>query len=50
MFCFIMYIFLIENQVLFWERPTKAEGSGELVGEIKQDKRQEGGEEPGKTY
>ena len=45
-----MYIFLLENQVLFWERPTKVEGSGELVGEIKQDKRQEGGEEPGKTY
>ena len=44
MFCFIMYIFLIENQVLFWERPTKAEGSGELVGEIKQDKKQEGGD------
>ena len=50
MFCFIMYIFLIENQVLFCERPTKVEGSGELVGEIKQDKEQEGGEEPGKTY
>ena len=32
------------------ERPTKAEGSGELVGEIKQDKEQDGGEEPGKTY
>ena len=32
------------------ERPTKVEGSGELVGEIKQDKEQEGGEEPGKTY
>ena len=25
------------------ERPTKAEGSGELVGEIKQDKEQDGG-------
>ena len=44
MFCFIMYIFLIENQVLFWERPTKVEWSGELVGEIKQDKEQEGGD------
>ena len=32
------------------EKPTKVEGSGELVGEIKQDKEQEGGEEPGKTY
>lgn len=27
-----MYIFLIENQVLFWERPTKVESSGGLVG------------------
>ena len=32
------------------ERPTKVEGSGKLVGEIKQDKEQEGGEEPRKTY
>ena len=32
------------------ERPTKVERSGELVGEIKQDKKQDGGEEPGKTY
>lgn len=26
------------------ERPTKVEGRGELVGEIKQDKEQEGGD------
>ena len=39
-----------ESESDSWERPTKAEGSGELVGEIKQDKEQEGGEEPGKTY
>ena len=41
-----MYIFLLENQVLFWGRPINVEGSGELVGEIKQDKEHEGGEEP----
>ena len=39
-----------ESESDSWERPTKAEGSGELVGEIKQDKEQEGGEELGKTY
>ena len=39
-----------ESESDSWERPTKAEGSGELVGKIKQDKEQEGGEEPGKTY
>ena len=32
------------------ERPTKVEGSIRLVGKIKQDKEQEGGEELGKTY
>lgn len=45
-----MYIFLIENQVLFWGRPIKEMARGRLVGEIKQDKEQERGEEPGKTY
>ena len=39
-----------ESESDSWERPTNAEGSGELVGEIKQDKEQAGGEEPGKTY
>ena len=33
-----------ESESDSWERPTKAEGSGELVGEIKQDKEQEGGD------
>ena len=32
-----------ESESDSWGRPTKAEGSGELVGEIKQDKEQEGG-------
>ena len=32
------------------ERPTKVEKRGELVGEIKQDKEQEGGNRPRKTY
>lgn len=45
-----MYIFLLENQVLFWGRPIIAKGSGRLVGEIKQEDEQEGGEEPEKTY
>ena len=39
-----------ESESDSWERPTKAEGSGELVGEIKQDKEQEGGNQRGKTY
>ena len=45
-----MYIFLIENQVLFCERPTKVEGSGELVGEIKQEDVWEREGQLGKTY
>ena len=45
-----MYIFLLENQVLFLGRPIKEMTRGRLVGEIKQDKEQAGGEEPGKTY
>ena len=45
-----MYIFLLENQVFFWGRPIKEMARGRLVGEIKQDKEQAGGEEPGKTY
>ena len=32
------------------ERPTKVEGSGELVGEIKQEDEQEGENQRGKTY
>ena len=32
------------------ERPTKVEKRGELVGEIKQDKEQEGANQPRKTY
>lgn len=47
-----MYIFLLENQVFFLGggRPIKEMARGRLVGEIKQDKEQERGEEPGKTY
>ena len=33
-----------------WGRPTKVEERDRLVGEIKQDKEQEGGKQPGKTY
>ena len=34
---YIMYIFLLENQVFFRGRPTKESVSGRLVGEIKQE-------------